>query len=92
MAHTPPGGSISVHITPVEHGTRLAVENTGVPIATEHLPHLFDRFYRVDPARRQGGEGAGLGLAITRASMRAHGGDVTAHCDSATTVFELRFA
>jgi two-component system heavy metal sensor histidine kinase CusS len=54
----------------------LAVENTGEPIPPEHLSRLFDRFYRVDASRRHSGDGAGLGLAITRSILRSHGGDI----------------
>lgn len=59
----------------------LSIENSGEGIAKEVLPHLFDRFYRADPARREGSsEHAGLGLAITQSIVRAHGGQI--HCES----------
>ena len=56
----------------------LEVEDTGEGIAPEHLAHIFDRFYRVDPARDRDTGGAGLGLALVRAMVEAHGGRVTA--------------
>jgi two-component system heavy metal sensor histidine kinase CusS len=68
---------------------RVSVENTGQTIAAEHLPRLFDRFYRADPSRKRQGEGVGLGLAITRSIARAHGGEVTVHSTAGVTVFEL---
>ena len=77
IRHTPPGGRIQVRIGQNGAGTTLAVENTGAPIAPEHLPRIFDRFYRADPSRHRG-EGAGLGLAITRSIIRAHGGEISA--------------
>ncbi len=77
IRHTPPGGRIQVRIGQNGAGTTLAVENTGEPIAPEHLPRIFDRFYRADPSRHRG-EGAGLGLAITRSIIRAHGGEISA--------------
>jgi signal transduction histidine kinase len=58
-------------------GTLLRVADTGVGIAPEHLPHLFERFYRVDKARARAEGGAGLGLAISQWVARAHGGDIT---------------
>jgi len=81
LRHTPVGGEVRITLAPDERGggTRLTVENTGTSIPPEHLPKLFDRFYRADPSRHQEGEGAGLGLSIARSIVRAHGGDLTAH-------------
>lgn len=55
-----------------------AVVDTGEGIGAEHLPHLFDRFYRVDTARDRHQGGSGIGLAITKALIEAHGGSVLA--------------
>jgi len=88
--HTPKGGLLKVRIAKETEGsTTFAVENTGETISPEHLPRLFDRFYRADPSRRRDAEGAGLGLAITRSIMRTHGGDATARSRQGITVFEL---
>jgi two-component system, OmpR family, sensor histidine kinase MtrB len=54
----------------------VEVADAGAGIAAEHLPRIFDRFYKVDPAR-PGGRGSGLGLAIARENARLHGGDLT---------------
>jgi len=70
----------------------LCIENTGKTIDSEHLPRLFDRFYRADKSRaRPESEGAGLGLAITQAIMKAHGGDVEVMSMNGITRFHLRF-
>ncbi len=58
---------------------RIAISDSGPGIPAEHLPHVFDRFYRVDRARSRELGGAGLGLAIARELAHAHGGDVTVH-------------
>ena len=68
----------------------VSVQNTGETVAREHLPRLFDRFYRVHPSRQRFGEGAGLGLAITRSIAHAHGGEAMAHSEDGFTTFEIR--
>jgi signal transduction histidine kinase len=72
LRHTPAGGQVEVVVKRDEGGVTLAVADTGAGIAPDDLPHVFDRFYRGD--RR--GRGAGLGLAIARQLVTAHGGDV----------------
>ena len=78
IRHTPAGGHIRVAVTANSDGdARLAVRDDGDGIAPEHLPHLFERFYRADGARGRSSGGTGLGLAIARAITQAHGGDIT---------------
>lgn len=77
LRHTPAGGSITVRIEPGTDTISLAIVDTGEGIPPEHLPYIFDRFYRTDPARSRDRGGAGLGLAITRAIIEAHNGAVT---------------
>ena len=62
----------------------------GEPIPDEHLSRIFDRFYRVDPSRHRGSEGAGLGLAIARSIIRAHGGEISVRSGIDGVCFELR--
>jgi two-component system sensor histidine kinase BaeS len=78
LRHTPQGGVVSV-ATRFEGGhALLVVADTGRGIPAEHLPHIFDRLYRVDPSRSRNTGGTGLGLSIARELARAHGGDITA--------------
>jgi len=73
---TPASGTIRVGLERADGHACLTVEDTGVGIPSEHIPHVFERFYRVDPARGQEAEGTGLGLAICRSIAEAHGGDL----------------
>jgi two-component system heavy metal sensor histidine kinase CusS len=91
IAHTPRGGSVvlSVHSSPMRLG--IDVTNTGEGICTEHMPFIFDRYYRADSARTKGSS-AGVGLAIVRAIMHLHGGEIIAHSTPGVqTTFSLRF-
>jgi len=69
----------------------ISVRNQGAPIAPEHLPRLFDRFYRCDPSRAQPGDSGGLGLAIVRSILQMHGGTVRAESAARETRFVLVF-
>jgi two-component system heavy metal sensor histidine kinase CusS len=90
VGHTTPGGHVKISIGAGDAGTvRLAVENSGETIPPEHLPRLFDRFYRVDPARQRSSGGAGLGLAITRSIVIAHGGFISVTSEGGLTRFEM---
>lgn len=92
LRFTPPGGQVRVRISDDPDSLSLSIENTGDAISETLIPRLFDRFYRADPARREGtSEHAGLGLAITRSIIRAHGGDITCHSNSHWTSFTIRF-
>jgi signal transduction histidine kinase len=79
--HTPAGGSVTVFTQAVPEGTWLGVRDTGRGIAAEHLPRIFERFYRADAARSREGGGTGLGLSIVRHLVEAHGGRVTAESE-----------
>ena len=74
LRHTPPDGEIFIEARPIDDTVVVRVRDTGEGIAPEHLPHLTERFYRVDAARSRGRGGAGLGLAICRSIIEAHGG------------------
>ncbi len=81
IRHTPSGGRITLSAARAGTGIRFTVADTGEGIAPEHLPHVFERFYRVDLARDRDRGGSGIGLAIVRALVQAHDGTVSAHSD-----------
>ncbi len=79
LRHTPPGGEVTVTTRPGgSSGVEIAVSDDGEGIADHDLPHLFERFYRGDPARSSDGTGSGIGLTISRAIVEAHGGTLVA--------------
>jgi signal transduction histidine kinase len=75
VRHTPAGGAITVMAGPATGAVEVAVSDTGEGIAAEALPHIFERFWRVDPARSRGG-GAGLGLSVAQSLVQAQGGRI----------------
>jgi two-component system, OmpR family, heavy metal sensor histidine kinase CusS len=78
LQYTPGGGTVTLSVTQADDATIIVrVRDTGIGIAPTHLPKIFDRFYRVDPARSQSYPGMGLGLAIVKSIMTLHGGTVT---------------
>jgi signal transduction histidine kinase len=77
LRHTPSGGRIGLGAELHEHDLAIVVRDTGAGIAPEHLPHVFDRFYKVDPARAGEAAGSGLGLSIVNAIIERHGGTIS---------------
>ena len=74
---TPPAGAVTIRLEAVGDEVAVAVEDTGHGIEPEHLPHLFERFYRTDWARAKDAGGTGLGLPIVKEIAEAHGGTVS---------------
>lgn len=81
IRHTPAGGTVTLSATAEETFLHLTIRDTGQGIPAEHLPHIFERFYRADRARSSAEGRAGLGLAIVKAIVEAHGGTVQAASD-----------
>ena len=80
LAYTPPGGEVLVSLTAAGGKCRLCVADTGIGIAPEDLPHVFDRFFRADKSRANTG-GSGLGLSIVQSIVQAHGGEIEAESE-----------
>jgi len=78
LRHTPPGGRVTVRAWTRGGEVAVAVADTGVGIPPEHLPHIFDRFYRVDRSRSRRSGGAGIGLTIAKGLVELHGGRIWA--------------
>ena len=76
LTHTPQGGSITLSLAQVDDQAQIVIQDTGNGIPAEHLPHIFDRFYRIDRSRSRATGGAGLGLAIVKAIVEAHDGKI----------------
>ncbi len=78
LRHTPEEGTITVRVYDEDSMLKVEVRDYGEGIAPEHLPHIFERFYRADPSRQRSSGGTGLGLAIAKSIVEAHGGTLTA--------------
>ncbi|MFI8226548.1 heavy metal sensor histidine kinase [Pseudomonas sp. NPDC085632] len=89
VQHTGAGQVIEVRIEVEDNQVSIGVANPGSPIASEHLPRLFERFYRVDASRSNSGNNHGLGLAIVKAIALMHGGDVFVRSDRGMNTFGI---
>lgn len=81
LRHTPTQGNVTLTAAARDEGIVIEVADSGSGIASSALPHIFERFYVVDPARARGHSGTGLGLAIVKHIIEAHGGTITAESE-----------
>jgi len=90
LRHTPGGGRITLGVERRGEATVLSVKDTGDGIPAEHLPHVFDRFYKAEASRVENGTGSGLGLSIVKAIVERHGGVISVRSTPGVeTVFEI---
>ena len=89
LRHTPAGGTITLSATQADGVATVSVSDTGAGIVPEHLPHVFERFYKVDAARAAESTGSGLGLSITKAIVQRHGGTIRVSSQPGNTTFTV---
>jgi two-component system heavy metal sensor histidine kinase CusS len=89
IRHTPQGQTVNVTLSEQHDSAVIRISNPTDEISPEHIPRLFDRFYRVDPSRQHKGDGAGLGLAIVKSIVDAHGGIITVAVKNSIITFEI---
>jgi two-component system, OmpR family, sensor kinase len=89
LRHTPAGGTVTLSATQADGVATLSVSDTGAGIAPEHLPHVFERFYKADTARAAESTGSGLGLSITKAIVERHGGTIRVTSQPGQTTFTV---
>jgi signal transduction histidine kinase len=85
LRHTPPDGRVDIAAGATEHAVAITVTDTGDGIPAEHLPHVFERFYRADTARDRDRGGSGIGLSIAKALVEAHHGRIGVSSSGAGT-------
>jgi two-component system OmpR family sensor kinase len=89
LRHTPRGGTIALGASQADGVAILSISDSGGGIAPEHLPHVFERFYKVDASRAAETTGSGLGLSITKAIVERHGGTIRVTSEPGRTTFTI---
>ncbi len=77
LQYTPGDRKVTLHAWQADQAILIEIQDEGIGISAEHLPHLFERFYRVDKSRSRTGGGSGIGLTISKHLVEAHGGHIS---------------
>jgi signal transduction histidine kinase len=88
LRYAPPGSTLRLTSKLDDGAVTLSVQDDGTGIAPAHIPHIFERFYKVDPSRHDA-SGSGLGLCIVKAVVEQHGGRIAVRSRPGRTVFEM---
>lgn len=91
LRYTPSGGRVTLRAWSGEHYVVVSIKDTGIGIEPSHIPHLFERFYRVDKSRARTSGGSGIGLTIARHLVYAQGGDIWARSEGPGRGADFRF-
>ncbi|TWU05188.1 Alkaline phosphatase synthesis sensor protein PhoR [Symmachiella macrocystis] len=88
IKYTLPGGEVTIRLQTTAQAAVVEIQDNGIGISASDVPHIFERFYRVDPSRQTDSGGTGLGLSIAKAAVLAHDGTIDLHSqlESGTTV------
>jgi len=89
IRYTPGGRTVTIRLETTADAIKITIQNPGTAISAEHLPHVFERFYRADASRQRCGDSTGLGLAIAKSIIEAHEGRITVSSSGQETVFEI---
>ena len=92
IRHAPYNSTVDVKTECKAKKQKIMVSNSGEKIEPQHIPKLFNRFYRVDPSRQRDGQGTGLGLTIAKSVMKINGADMYVESDESKTVFVIEFS
>lgn len=84
LKYTPEGGSVEISSAGDDYEVQISIKDTGIGILKEDLPYIFERFYRVDKSRSRGTGGSGIGLAIVKSLVEAHGGTISVNSEPGT--------
>lgn len=92
IRHAPSNSTVEIKTESKGKKQKIMVLNNGEKIEPQHIPKLFNRFYRVDPSRQRDGQGTGLGLTIAKSVMKINGADMYVESDESKTVFIIEFS